>query len=196
MRWTLRIGFLLLLALAIFTVSPFVALYDLAKAVETKDLARISERVNFRALRASFTRQIVGDYLKTQELGDLSRQFATEAGAAILNPLVEELLTPLALVDLLEDGWPQQAAGTSGAPVSPLNLNGQSLKTAWRTFIASESHGFRSVTIPLPEGVSKEKQFRITMRLSGTTWRLTGVDLPQDLREELIRRAPSMASQG
>ena len=37
MRWTLRISFLLLLAWAIFLVSPFVALYDLSKAVQAKD---------------------------------------------------------------------------------------------------------------------------------------------------------------
>jgi hypothetical protein len=194
MRWTLRISFLLLLAWAIFMVSPFVALYDLAKAVEAKDLARITERVNFNALRASLSRQILGEYLKTQDLGGLDRQLATEAGTAALNPVVEELVTPQALIDLLEDGWPQQAAGgIGGGSTSPANLNLGSLGEAWRLFISSESQGFRSITIPLPVDLPKDKQFRITFRLKGITWRLTGIELPIGLREELIKRASAVA---
>lgn len=193
MRWTLRISFLLFLAWAIFLVSPFVALYDLAKAVEANDMARISERVNFRALRISLSRQIVSAYLKTpegqQELGELDRRFITEAGTAAINPLVEEMLTPQALADLLEDGWPQQVTGNDAGAASPVSLDLGSFGKAWRVFISSESQGFRSITIPLPEGEPKERQFRLTLRLSGTTWRLTGVELPHALRDELIKRA-------
>ena len=39
---------------------------------------------------------------------------------------------------------------------------------------------------PVPGGCRVDRQFRVTMRLSGTTWRLTGIDLPKALREELI----------
>ncbi|MDP8918965.1 MAG: DUF2939 domain-containing protein, partial [Pseudomonadota bacterium] len=104
MRWTLRISFLLLLAWAIFMVSPFVALYDLSKAVEAKDVARITERVNFNALRVSLARQILGEYLKTQDLGGLDQQAATQVGTATLNPVLEELITPQAVIDMLDDG--------------------------------------------------------------------------------------------
>jgi hypothetical protein len=186
MRWTLRISFLLLLAWAIFMVSPFVALYDLSKAVEARDVARITERVNFNALRVSLARQILGEYLKTQDLGGLDQQAASQAGAATLNPVLEELITPQAVIDLLDDG---QIAGAGGVPTSPIRLDLGSVENAWRTFIASESQGFRAITIPLPADAQKDSQFRVTMRLRGTTWRLTGIDLPAPLREELIKRA-------
>jgi len=122
MLWTLRISFLLFLAWLIFLASPFVALYDLAKAVDARDLARISERVNFTALRVSLSRQILGALVDQRDLGDLDRQLAIGAGAAILNPVVEELVTPQALVDLLEDGWPQQVTGGGNGAVSPLRV--------------------------------------------------------------------------
>jgi hypothetical protein len=189
MRWTLRISFLLLLAWAIFVVSPFVALYDLSKAVEAKDLARIEARVNFNALRVSLTRQLLGDYLEQKNLGGLNRQLAADAGAAVLNPIVENLVTPQAVIDLLEDGWPQQAAGSGNGSLSPIRLDLGSLREAWQVFISSESQGFRSITIPLPAGEAKEKQFRIVMRLRGTTWRLSGLELPDALRENLMKRA-------
>ncbi|MXQ13821.1 DUF2939 domain-containing protein [Microvirga makkahensis] len=190
MRWTLRISFLLFLAWAIFMVSPFVALYDLSKAVGAKDMDRIAERVNFNALRTSLSRQILGEYLKDQDLQGPELDLATEAGTAVLNPVVEQLVTPQALVDLFEDGWPERAVGrgSDGAAAAP-RLDIGSFGQAWKTFLFSESQGFRSVTIPVPVDQPKDKQFRITMRLQYTTWRLTGIDLPVPLREELIKRA-------
>ncbi|HEU6443217.1 MAG TPA: DUF2939 domain-containing protein [Microvirga sp.] len=190
MRWTVRISFLLFLAWAIFMVSPFVALYDLSKAVEARDTNRIAERVNFHALRTSLSRQILGEYLKDQDLQGTELNLATEAGTAVLNPVVEELVTPQALIELFEDGWPERVAERSpqGAATAP-RLDLGSLEQAWKTFLFSESQGFRSVTIPVPADRPKDEQFRITMRLRYTTWRLTGIDLPAPLREELIRRA-------
>ena len=187
MRWTLRISFLLFLAWIIFMVSPFVALYDLSKAVQARDVARLTERVNFNALRVSLARQILGAYLETQDLDGIDPQLAARAGAATLNPVLEELITPQAVIDLLEDGQLQQATGAGAA--APVTFNPASLGTAWRTFIASESQGFRSVTIPVPVDEPKAKQFRITMRLRGTTWRLSGVEIPEALKEELTKRA-------
>src|SRR5215207_4306640 len=136
MRWTFRITFLLLLGWAIFMVSPFVALYVLSKAVEAKDVARITERVNFNALRVSLARQILGEYLKTQDISERDRQLAAQAGAAALNPVLEELLTPQAVIDLLEDGQLQQIQqeGTGG-PV--IRFDPGSLQQAWRIFLLS-----------------------------------------------------------
>ncbi|MBD2748064.1 DUF2939 domain-containing protein [Microvirga sp. BT688] len=188
MRWTSRISFLLLVAWAIFMVSPFVALYDLSKAVEVKDVARITERVNFNALRVSLARQILDEYLKTQEVSERDRQLAAQAGAAALNPFLEQLLTPQAVIDLLEDGQLQQIqqAGT-GAPA--IRFDPGSLQQAWRIFILSESQGFRAITIPLTPDEPRDRQLRVTLRLSGTTWRLTGIDLPSSLQKELRKRA-------
>lgn len=203
MVWTLRVTFLLFLAWLIFLVSPFVALYDLAKAVEARDVGRIEERVNFHALRASLTRQILGDYLKSpegqQDLGGLDRSAATGAGTVILNPYVEKLLTPQAVMELLKQGWPQTSADNAAiGKTTPLSfdfssLSLETLRRAWAIFIASESQGFRSITIPLPEDRPREDQFRLTWRLSGTTWRLTRLELPQAVREELIKRMPPPA---
>jgi hypothetical protein len=188
MRWTFRISFLLLLGWAIFMVSPYVALYDLSKAVQARDVARITERVNFNALRVSLARQILGEYLKTQDISERDRQLAAQAGAAALNPVLEELLTPQAVIDLLEDGQLQQIQqeGTGGPAI---RFDPGSLQQAWRIFILSESQGFRAITILLTPDEPRDRQFRVTLRLSGTTWRLTGIDLPASLQKELRKRA-------
>jgi len=192
MRWTFRISFLLLLAWAIFMVSPFVALYDLSKAIEARDLARITERVNFNALRVSLAHQILGEFLKTQDLAGLDRQAATQAGTATLNPVLESLVTPQALIDLLDDPKLRQSATGGGHALVPTGLDADSLGRMWRTFLFSESQGFRAITIPFPVDEAKDRQFRITLRLSGTTWRVTGLELPSALQHELSRRAAAM----
>lgn len=196
MTWTLRITFLLFLAWLIFLVSPFVALYDLAKAVEARDVPRIEQRINLRALRTSFSRQILGEYLKTpngQEIGGIDPDAASHAGAAVFDPYIQTLVTPQTLMDLLDKGWSQHGATGAAPDLSAIDLrtfDASALRRAWDLFIASESQGFRSIIIPLPPDRPKDEQFRLTWRLSGTTWRLTGLDLPKTLREELIRRIP------
>lgn len=204
MRWTFRISFILFLAWAIFMVSPFVALYDLGKAVEARDLARISERVNFRALRVSLARQIIGEYLKTpegqEELGGLNPNVAASAGAVAFDPFIEQLTSPEALIDLLKDGRFLQAEDTESAVAPRLDMelafDPETVRRAWNLFISSETQGFRSIAIPLPVDEPKERQFRVTLRLSGTTWRVTGLDLPQALRRRLAEKARPAASGG
>lgn len=198
MRWTIRLFIVFMFAWAIFMVSPFVALYDLAKAVKAQDLARVEERVNLRAVRLALSKQLVSEYLKTvgrgQELDSFNRNLATSAGATIADPIVAQLVTPEAMMRLLNGSLPQEVAG--GAPTIPTGLptNLGSLGTVWRTYIASESRGFRSIIVPVPEGREKAQQFRLTLRLSGWsggfTWRLTGVELPEPLLRELIRQLP------
>ncbi|WP_243367548.1 DUF2939 domain-containing protein [Microvirga solisilvae] len=189
MRWTLRISFLLFLAWAIFLVSPFVALYDLSKAVEARDIDRITERVNFNALRTSLSSQILNEYLKDRDLEGQERDMAAEAGAAVLNPVIEQFINPEALADLFEHGWPEKTMGRPENAPPPPRLEIGSLREAWRTFLFSETEGFRIVTIPIRIDQPKDEQFRITMRLRDTTWRLSGIELPTALREELIKRA-------
>ncbi|WP_194164540.1 DUF2939 domain-containing protein [Microvirga thermotolerans] len=196
MIWTLRVTFLLFLAWLIFMVSPFVALYDLARAVEAKDMARVERRINVHALRVSFSRQILGEYLKTpdgQEIGGIEPNAAARAGAAVFDPYIETLVTPQTILDLLAKGWPQHGAKGAAPDLSVMDVgsfDAAALRRAWDLFIASESQGFRSIVMPLPPEKPKDEQFRLTWRLGGTSWRLTGLDLPKALREELIRRMP------
>ncbi|NIX76879.1 DUF2939 domain-containing protein [Microvirga terricola] len=190
--WTLRVSFVLFLAWVLFIISPFVALYDLGKAIEGRNVARIDERVNFHALRTSLSRQIVDDYMKTpdgqMELTDIHRQLAVDAGSKAFAPRIEELVTPYALADLLEEGRRLGAGGAGSGLPFPVSLSFGSAKQAWKLFINAQTQGFRSISMSLPAQEPKERQFRVTLRLSGSTWRLTGLDLPQALREDLLTR--------
>jgi len=196
MRWIVRIGSVLLVAWIGFMASPFIALQSLARAVEARDAEAIAARVNFKALRASLTKQIVDAYLaangRAQEIVAGHRSLAAAAGATIVDPLVRDLLSPEALIDLLDDGWPQAKTGAAPADLAGtrLDIGWASLRAAGRPFLASETRGFRQIFIPIPPERPEEERFILHWRLSGTTWRLMGVDLPASLRQRLIRDLP------
>jgi hypothetical protein len=194
MRWIISIVAVVLLAWAAFLASPFVGLYRLARAVEARDVAAVEARVNMAEIRAHLTHQLVGEYLKAvskgRPLGGLDRQIATQAGTTLVDPLIEQLVTPEALIDILDDGWPQKAAPGAASSQPPVRFNIGSIGRAWRLFVTSETRGFRKVLIALPHSRPPDERFRLMMRLSGTTWRLSYLDLPHELLENLVKRLP------
>jgi Protein of unknown function (DUF2939) len=197
MRWTLRFTILFFLAWAIFVVSPFLALYRMAKAVEARDLAAIEERVNFRAVRLSLSKQIVGEYLRLTSRGaqleGVNRNLATSAGATLADPIVAQIASPEALLGWL-DGRPPAPLARSGAARAGLQADSSGLSAALRSFVLSENRGFRTVIVPVPGDRPRAEQFRLQLRLVGTTWRLIGVELPKSLVDVLVRQLPRTTS--
>jgi hypothetical protein len=195
MRWAIRFGILLLAAWLLFLASPFLAVYSLARAVEARDVEAIQARVNFAALRKAMVEQIIDAYLKRQPRGDFNdsrRKMAASAGASLADPLVARLATPQALLDLLDDGWPEEVAGPGPGEAGGLRLTADwvSFERAGRLFANAETRGFRKIYISLPLDRPKEERFRLYLRLKGTTWRLMAVDLPASLRDRLVKDLP------
>jgi len=202
MRWMLRIGTGLVLAWLVFLASPFVALHGLGRAVETRDVEAVRARVNFRALRLSLLKQVIGAYLDERAgraLGPAERQLAADAGATAADPLVAQLLTPEAIIELLNEGWPKDLRGTIAADEparrAPSAEPGDVVKTmrvaslrgAMRLFRQSELRGFRNLLVSLPPDAPSEQQFRLRLRLVRTTWKLIGIELPDALLRRAIR---------
>jgi Protein of unknown function (DUF2939) len=200
MRWTLRIGAALALAWLLFLASPYVALHSLGRAIETRDVDAVRARVNFRALRLSLMRQVIGASLEERggrALGATERQLAADAATTVADPIVSQLLTPEAIIALLNEGWPAGVAGSDGAETaaapSPRSLPGSavatmrvgSVRNAVDLFRNSELRGFRNLLVSLPPSAPAEQQFRLRLRLVRTTWKLVTIELP----EALLRRA-------
>jgi hypothetical protein len=201
MRWFIRSLIMLTLAWAIFAVSPYVALYSFAKALEARDVDAITERVNFHAVRISITKQIVTAYLnatgRSEELKGTAGRFAVGAATNFADPLVEEYVTPEALIGLLQGNNPGAAPGR---PVSlpaggPDLASLRSLDEAWDLFMHAETRGFRAISFALPPNKAADEQFRLQFRLSGTTWRVVGLEMPKSVEgrlvQELMRRNPT-----
>jgi hypothetical protein len=194
MRWIVSASIVLLVAWCLFMASPFLALYRLANAVEARDAAAVQERVDIPEVRIHLIRQLVDEYLKTvgkgQPLTGFDRQLASHAGATLADPIVAQLATPEALIDLFDDGWPQQVASPDGAAPIPMTFSLRSLGRAWRLFVTSETRGFRKIYIVLPHSRPPQERFRLQLRLSDSRWRLASVDLPRTLLQALVQKLP------
>ena len=119
-------------------------------AVQARDVAALTERVDFPALRAFLTAQIVRTYLritgKAGRPGSLLEQFAVGVGTSIADPIVSKLISPEALLDFLHDGRPpnmQNAPSIGG-------LSSEALKNFWRVYLNSELGDWQSGWPPSP----------------------------------------------
>lgn len=201
MRWW-SLPLILALGWFVFTLTPFWALYDLARAVRARDAAYVERHVNFRTLRLSVIRQIAAAAQVRGEAGaePRERQRVTDALVALAIPIAESLVTPKTVVDLLDDGWldsveprpPELRTGdvSPAARDAPpqLGLRIENLRRLLPFYLASEMRGFRTVVIPVPPEVARDRRLRLRLRLRGWTWRLVDIELPEELRERIAQK--------
>src|SRR6516164_127318 len=177
--------FLVLLALLVgYWAWPFFDLRGLAAAVQAGDVTAINEEVDYPRLRRSLTEQIIGAYLRltgrASQLGALG-PLAMAVGASIVDPWVSQIVNPENLAQLLRGSTVSSELG----PVSfrfgnlPSTLN-----IAWDAWLSSE-YWFNRLSIWLPPGASQADQFRLRMQLLQWHWKVTGIDLPEKLRDQI-----------
>jgi len=184
MRKTLMtIGVLVLLGIG-WSAWPFVGLYDLARAAQSGDIARIEQRVDFASLGRSLSGQLVQTYARLAGVPAERGSLIAGVASAVADPIVARLLTRLALAELVQNGWPKSALGDPPADVRRPNWN--ALGNVWQLYASSE-YGIGEFRVRLPVNEPRERQFRVRLALTGLTWKLSGIDLPQDLQERLAR---------
>jgi len=188
MRWTIRIVILVAVLWVGYAASAFVAVYEFANAIQQRDGAAVARRVNFSAVRRSLTEQIVVAYLqltgKDARLGQLGRGMAVAAATSIAEPILAKLVSAEALIELLQNAGP--AAGLPDNSAAFPGLGSGALGNVWQVFIHSEQ-GLRSFALAVPLTAPPPLQFRLHFRLTGWRWKLSAIDLPEELRVRLAR---------
>jgi hypothetical protein len=188
-----------------YSIGPYWALYRLGTAIQAHDVAAISERVNFRAVRISVARQLVDAYLQTtgKPKGETS-SLEVGLGTSLVDPLLEEFVTPDALAKLLNGSGDSRLAGAPTGPLfgSEASLFSEPLKalrSAWQLFITSDARGFRVLTFYAPLGKPKAEQFGLSFRFRPVEWRVTALQLPaatvQRLVQEMARKNQAARAQ-
>jgi len=188
MRWTLRALAVIVVLWLCYAASAVRALYDLVHAAERQDAGAIAQRINFPAVRRSLTVQIVTTYLKLSgkdaRLGALSRDMALTAIASIADPVVARLVSAEALAELLHKGWPasmlpEHAVGFRG-------LDAGSATSLWWLLTHSDQ-GFRRFAFAVPWDAPPERVFKLRFRVTNWMWKLSAVELPEELRLRLAQ---------
>ena len=190
---TLSISAALVLLWLAYAVSPFVSVYRLVGAVADRDVAALSARVDFRALRGSLSVQIARTYLritgKLSEPGSLRDQLAVAVTASIADEIIGNLVSPQGLLEFLRTGGPS-VVELAGLPM-PGGLTADALGNVWRVYLNSEL-GIARFFLDVPVDKPRQESFRLQFCLRDWTWKLCGMELPELLQvrlaQELVKR--------
>src|SRR5215471_4925574 len=133
MRKTIATVVILILVWIGYTAWPLYDLLVLVHAMETRD-------VYFDAVRASLTKQVVAAYVQRTRINISPFAQSMAAGAlGIANPIVEKLISPEALSELVGTGWPVTVG--SDPPPGTVGITERTIGTIWQIFRNSE-YGF------------------------------------------------------
>jgi hypothetical protein len=175
--------FLVLLGLLVgYWAWPLFALRGLAADLQARNAAAVNEEVDYARVRRSFTEQIVSAYLRVtgraSKLGALG-----PLGASMIDPWVSQIVTPENLADLLRGGTVSSELGPISFRFGDLPF---SLNIAWNAWLSSE-YGLGRFSIRLPPGAAEANQFRLRMQLLRWRWKLTEIELSENLRDQIAR---------
>ena len=188
--WTLPV--LAILGWFVYTLTPFYALYGLARAVQAHDVEAVDRRVNFRTLRLSIVRQMTATARSAiaadPSLDSRERQRLNDAALGISLALAESMVTPKTVTDLLDDGWPQGVEGAKPDKAGRGGLRIDGLGRLLAYYLASEMRGFRTVVMIVPPDAARADQLRVRMRLRGSVWRLIDIEVTEALRARVAQK--------
>jgi hypothetical protein len=163
---------------------PFASLYELVRAAQAGDVAGIERRVDFAALRRSLVAQLLETHARLNGRRLERAGFTIGIASSFADPLVEQLVSPATLAEIMRNGWPRQVL--ADAPAGVEGLQSDRLGNVWQLYFNSD-YGIGEARFAVPADRPKEHQFRVRLALSGWTWKLSGLDLPQALQERLAR---------
>jgi Protein of unknown function (DUF2939) len=182
-RTTLTIAVLALVWIG-YIAWPIYDLLVLIRAVETRDIRTVTRHVYFDQVRISLTNQIVDAYTRRTgvQISPFARSFAS-AGLAVANPIVQKLISPEALSQLLTVGWPVTAAPDTPPP-GTLGITTNTIGTFWQIF-GNAQYGFGRFEVDGPAVLPAHQRFRLEFRLLQWRWRLVRVILPENIQNVL-----------
>ncbi|MGA8713070.1 MAG: DUF2939 domain-containing protein [Roseiarcus sp.] len=188
MRTIIRAAIVLVILVAAYWGWALVGAAQLASAASQGDPEAVMQRVDLPALRRSLGSQIARAYLEQnpqfQKLLSLERGFVGSVGGGAADALLREVLTPENIAALLNSGrvgLPNAGAQTSWrAP--PL---GDAFRAGpLQVLMNSYFDGPLSFVVGLD---SAEGRYGVHLHLSGITWSLSGLDVPQEVSARLAR---------
>jgi hypothetical protein len=188
MRILMRAAVALVILLALYWAWALAGAAQLASAAERGDADAVIERVDLQALIRSLSGQIARAFLdENPQLQKLPPRPGVFLNGSAAELLLRALVTPDNIAALLSQG----RVGVVGA-------GGKDTETLWsmpslgeafharplEVIMHSYFEGPRSFVVGLD---SPDGRYRIHMNLSGLTWRMSGVDVPEPITARVTR---------
>ncbi|MFA5182433.1 MAG: DUF2939 domain-containing protein [Syntrophales bacterium] len=174
---TIIIAAVLILALgagALYSL-PYVTIYRIIAATETKDTQLLSELVDFPKIREDL-KSFAGKKLQSGPAAtkaDAWEQIQKSLPSQVIANAVEGLITPVGLVSFMQQRLDAVAAAQDGTNKIKI--------TAWQLFVALVGNADLAYTSPSEFIVAVKSsdagQIRFVLRRNGVQWRLTNIEL-------------------
>jgi Protein of unknown function (DUF2939) len=166
-----------------YTAWPLYDVSVLVHAIETRDTATVTRYVHFDAVRKSITSQIVIAYTRRTgaHISPLA-QSMTAAALGIAVPVVNKLISPEALSELLAVGWPVAVA--PDPPPGTVGISASTAGSIWHIFRDSE-YGIGRFEVTMPASLPLRQRFHLTFQLLRWRWQLFGVIFPENIQNLL-----------
>jgi hypothetical protein len=166
-----------LLAVGAYLVSPFWAIHKLRKAAEAKDAVYITDSVDFpsfrESLKGALSAQMAKEAAASQEDGGFGAMGAA-FGAMMVGPLVDALVTPEAVIGLMQGkdlgAVTGGASADSTAAASPSQEEQNDVSTSMRY------EGLNRFVVAV-EDKDKKAASLVFQRHGFFSWKLSGVRL-------------------
>src|SRR6266508_7049908 len=159
MRKTIATLVVLSLILIGYTAWPLYDLFVLVRAIETRDVGTVTRHVYFDQVRISLTNQVVAAYVRRTgiQISPLARSIAA-AALGIADPIVNKLISPEALSELLAVGWPVPVL--PDPPPGTVGITRSTMRTIWQVFGNSE-YGVGRFEVAAPAVLPPQERFRL-----------------------------------
>jgi hypothetical protein len=161
---------------------------QLASAAQRGDADTVMERVDLQALIRSLSGQISRAFLdENPQLQKPPLRPGVFLNGSAAEMLLRALLTPETIASLLNQGRMSVlgAGGKDAGTVLGMPSLGEALHARpLQVLMNSHFDGLRSFVVGLD---SPDGRYRVHLNLSGFTWRLSGVDVPQPILALLTR---------
>ena len=190
MRRILGAGVALAVVISAYWAWALIGAAQLAAIASQGDVAAVMARVDLPALRHSLGSQIVRAYVrqnpKARTLGPLERGLASSLGGSVADAMLRKALTPENIAALLDKGRLAAPAGgaNAGAPWRMPPLDAAFRDGPLRAVANSHFDGPISFVVVLG---ADDGRYGVHLRLAGTTWRLSGLDVPEEVSDRLAR---------
>ncbi len=188
MRIVLQAALALIILVAAYWSWALIGAAELASAASHADVAALMQRIDLPALRRSLAGQITHAYLaqnpQFKKMAWFEQNFLGSVSAGAANELLSGMLTPDAIAAILAEGRIGLPAGASGpAPGWRLPPLGDAFRAhPLQVLTNSRFDGPMSFVVGLD---SPDGRYSVHLHLSGTTWRLSGLDVPEKVSDEL-----------
>ena len=187
MRSLVRAVIVLVVLVAAYWGWALAGAAQLASAASQGDAAALMRRVDLPALTRSLSGQIARAYLEQnpqfKKLLFTEQGFMGSIGAGAAVALLRAALTPETIAALLSKG--RAGFPNSGASVWRMPPLSEAFRTGpLQALTYSHFDGPLSFVIALD---SAEGRYNVHLHLSGTTWRLSDLDIPEEVSARLAR---------